>query len=144
MSPKWLATLVRARQLQEDSAAQQLAEAERRARRAHARLRYDTERLEALTGDQAESTVPAFVAAAVALQAAAATHAAAAASADHADTETSERRGQLLEAARARHSAEQLQERAVTVEQLRLAAVEQRNLDDVAAAIHRRTRTEGR
>ena len=65
---KWLTTLVRARQLQEDSAQQQLAEAERQARRAHQRAHYDAERIEALSAEQTELTVPAFVAAAVALQ----------------------------------------------------------------------------
>jgi hypothetical protein len=142
MSAKWLSTLVRARQLQEQAAQQELANAERRARRAHARVHTDAERLDGLSSDVAELTVPAFVAAAVALQAAAATHSAAIASAVYADTETDERRASLLTAAQARHTAEELQERAISVEMLRRAAGEQRVLDEVAAGIHRRATVE--
>jgi hypothetical protein len=69
---RWLTSLVRARQLQEDAARQRLATAERIKQRANARVRYDEERLESLRDVQAESSAPVFVAAAVALQAAAA------------------------------------------------------------------------
>ena len=77
MSVKWLTSLVRARQLQEDSAKAQVATAQRISRSAHARVRYDAERIDSLVAADAQDSAPAFVAAAVALQAAAATHAAA-------------------------------------------------------------------
>ncbi|MGH8962270.1 MAG: hypothetical protein ACRDWT_13955, partial [Jatrophihabitantaceae bacterium] len=66
MSAKWLTSLVRARQIQEDSAKQQLATAQRLARTAHARVRYDADRLDSLVAADAVDSAPAFVAAAVA------------------------------------------------------------------------------
>ena len=92
MTTKWLAALVRARQVQEDVAQRELAEAERRARRASAFAPPQRRSHRGAQRRGAELTVPAFVAAAVALQAAAATHAAAMASVAHAEAESDERR----------------------------------------------------
>lgn len=134
---RWLTSLVRARQLQEDAARQRLATAERIKQRANARVRYDEERLESLRDVQAESSAPVFVAAAVALQAAAATHAAAVHLAAAAEADETERRGELGDAARARRSAEELADRAAVAEQVRLSRAAQRELDEIAARVQR-------
>jgi flagellar export protein FliJ len=139
MSAQWLTSLVRARQIQQDAAQQQLAEAERGVHSARARVRREAERLDALAAAAEETDVPAFVAAAVALQAAAATHAAARTAAQQADDHADSRRGALHEAAVAASSAEELQERAARAERERAARAAQRDLDEVAAGIHRRT-----
>jgi hypothetical protein len=138
MTTKWLVALVRARQVQEDVAQRELAQAERRARRATAFARHNAERIEALSAEEIELTVPAFVAAAVALQAAAATHAAAMASAEHAYADSEERRSELRHAARARFIAEDMHEQVRTAEAARQASAEQREHDEVAATVHRR------
>ncbi len=137
MTPRWLDTLVRARQAQEDHAKQQLATAERLASRAYARVRYDEARVESLTAARAEDSAPAFVAAAVALQAAAATHAAATRAAEEASTVVAGRRAELGEAARARRTAEEMREQHVSAELDRAAAAAQRELDEIAARVHR-------
>jgi flagellar biosynthesis chaperone FliJ len=137
MSPKWLTSLVRARQLQEDNAKARLATAQRISHSAHARVRYDADRLDSLVAADAQQSAPAFVAAAVALQAAAATHAAASRAADRADGEVDNQRITLGAAARARRSAEELHEREVSAEQARAARAAQQELDEVAARVHR-------
>jgi len=142
MSPKWLNSLVRARQLQEDAAKQHLATAERLARRAHDRARVVDERLDSLVAVEAERSVPAFVAAAAALQAVAASHAAARQAAAQAEGDVARNREQLGNSARRRMGAEELQERYVSVERARAATLAQRDLDEIAARVHR-TRTEG-
>jgi hypothetical protein len=142
MSAKWLSVLVRARQLQEDAAQQELAEAQRRALRAHGYVRLNAERLEALSAEETQVMVPAFVAAAVALQAAAATHAAAVAAAEQAGADRDEQRVRLLEAASARLTAEDLHEQALSRQALRRGAAEQREHDEVAATVHRRQNSE--
>lgn len=141
MTPRWLNTLVRARQAQEDLAKQQLAGAERSLSRAHARVRYDESRVESLCAADAEDSAPAFVAAAVALQAAAATHAAAVRAAEEATWSVADRRDALGAAARARRTAEQMQEQHVTAELDRAAASAQRELDEIAARVHRDSAT---
>jgi hypothetical protein len=142
VTTKWLVALVRARQVQEDVAQRELAEAERRARRASAFARHNADRIEALSVEEAELTVPAFIAAAVALQAAAATHAAAMASADHAYADSEERRIDLRRAARERFVAEDMHNHVRAAEQAKRAAAEQREHDEVAATVHRRTNSE--
>jgi hypothetical protein len=137
MTPKWLSGLVRARQAQEDFAKQELATAQRLAHRAHARVRYDAERLDSLIQAGAQGSAPAFVAAHVALQAAAATHAAAIRAAAEAVEAVSGRRGDLSSAATARRSVEEMRDRRVAAEQVALAAKAQQELDEVAGRIHR-------
>jgi hypothetical protein len=139
MKTPWLTGLLRARQVQEDSAKQRLATAERLARTAHARVRYDADRLDSLREAQAEESVPAFVAAAVALQAAAATHAAASRAADQATQGVAASSAELLDAAVARRTAEELYEREVASERARAHAAAQREQDEIAARIHRDT-----
>jgi flagellar export protein FliJ len=137
MSPKWLTGLVRARQVQEDAAKQQLATAQRLAGRAHARVRYDADRLDSLMQAGAQNSAPAFVAAAVALQAAAATHAAAIRAASEAVRSVDGRRDELGDAAVARRSVEEMHDRHVALERARVLASAQRETDEIAARVHR-------
>jgi flagellar protein FliJ len=137
MSRNWLSGLLRARQAQEDFAAQQLAAAERRAQRAAGRVHHDRERLETLKLADAGYAAPAFVAAAVALQAAAATHAAAVAVAEHAMNEAQARRGDLGDAAVARRSVEELHERKIAEAEAHARRAAQAELDEIAARISR-------
>jgi len=137
MPVAWLASLVRARTAQEDLAKQKLAEAQRRARRAERRVKYNADRIESLIDAEAMDSAPAFVAAAVALQAAAATHAAAIAAAAQAVADIDTERVSLAHAARARKTAETLQERELRAERERAAAAEQREIDEIAARVHR-------
>jgi flagellar export protein FliJ len=138
MTPKWITGLVRARQFAEDNAKQELATAERLASRAHARVRYNADRLESLKYAGAESNAATFVASAVALQAAAATHAAARAAAAQADNDADHRRGDLTDAAVSRRSAEELADRARAVEMAHEALLAQRATDEIAASVFRR------
>jgi hypothetical protein len=137
MSAKWLNSLMRARQLQEDAAKQRLAGAQRNAHRAHGRVKYDAERIDSLIAAEAEDQATAFVAAAVARQAAAATHSASVRYAEQAEHEAGVRREELGEAARARLTAEELNERQVAAERHRMALAAQRDLDEIAARMHR-------
>jgi hypothetical protein len=137
VSAKWLNSLVRARQLQEDAAKQRLASAQRNLSRAHVRVKYDAERIDTLVAAEAEDQASAFVAAAVARQAAAATHSASIRVAAQAEQETTVRRDELGDAARARLTAEELNERHVAAERHRMALAAQRDLDEIAARMHR-------
>jgi hypothetical protein len=137
MSAKWLNSLMRARQLQEDAAKQRLASAQRNVARANGRVKYDAERLDSLIAADAEDQASAFVAAAVARQAAAATHSASIRYAAQAEQDASVRRDELGDAARARLTAEELNERHVAAERHRMALAAQRDLDEIAARMHR-------
>lgn len=137
MKKRWLTALVRSRQLQEDAAKQRLAASQLNARRANSRVRYDRERLEALAAADAIDAAPAFVAAAVALQAAAATHAAAIEAARAADVTVTQRRSELGAASRARRTAEHLQEQHLAELRARADAATLRELDEIAARVHR-------
>ena len=86
---------------------------------------------------EAEQSVPAFIAAAAALQAIAASSAAARHAAAEADGEVARNREHLGTSARRRMGAEELQERYVSGERTRAAAHAQRDLDEVAARVHR-------
>ncbi|HEY3736457.1 MAG TPA: hypothetical protein VGL26_03365 [Jatrophihabitans sp.] len=134
---KWLSSLVRARQLQEDAAKQHLATAQRHVVRAHERVKYSADRVDSLIAAGAQDQATAFVAAAVARQAAAATHSATIRYAEQAEDEADARRDELGEAARARLTAEELNERHLATERHRAALAAQRELDEVAARIHR-------
>jgi len=136
MSPKWLTSLVRARQIQEEAAQAELAEARLRGRTAKQRVRTEGDRLDALCADQVPEAAAAFVAASVALQAAAATHAAAVDSANDAQRVEDQRHLALSEAARARLAAERLHENHEERERLATARAEQRDSDEVAGYRH--------
>ena len=137
MSKAWLAGLLRARQAQEDVAAQRLAAAERRAHRAAARVRYDRDRLDSMRMVDTTYTAPAFVAAAAALQAAAATHAAAVQVAAQISTDEQLRRADLGTAAQARRTVEELHERQLAEVAAEAERAAQRELDEIAARISR-------
>jgi putative heme iron utilization protein len=139
MTAKWLGSLVRAREIQKDAAHQQLAAAERSGRAAHARAQRHADRIAALAGQEEVTDVPAFVAASVALQAAAATHSAARTAAEQADVQTADRRAVLIAAAIACESAGELARRIAVADQERTNRATQRDLDEVAADLHRRT-----
>jgi len=136
MSPKWLTSLVRARQIQEEAAQAELAEARLRGHTAKQRVRTEGDRLDALCADQVPEAAAAFVAASVALQAAAATHAAAVDSANDAQRVEDQRHLALSEAARARLAAERLHENHEERERLATARAEQRDSDEVAGYRH--------
>ena len=136
MSPKWLTSLVRARQIQEEAAQAELAEARLRGRSAKQRVRSEGDRLDALCGKQVPEAAAAFVAASVALQAAAATHAAAVDSANDAQRAEEQRQLVLADAARARLAAERLHENHTERERVAAARAEQRDNDEVAGYRH--------
>ncbi|MEO7125511.1 MAG: hypothetical protein ABI382_06670 [Nakamurella sp.] len=138
MTPKWITGLVRARQVAEDNAKQNLATAERLASRAHVRVRYNADRLDSLRYAGAEANAVTFVASAVALQAAAATHAAACQAAERADNDALHRREGLTDAAVSRRSAEELAARARAAEKAREALLAQKATDEIAASVFRR------
>jgi len=136
MSPKWLTSLVRARQIQEEAAQAELAEARLRGRSAKQRVRSEGDRLDALCANQVPEAAAAFVAASVALQAAAATHAAAVETANDAQRTEDARHVALSEAARARLAAERLHENHTERERVAAARAEQRDNDEVAGYRH--------
>lgn len=136
MSPKWLTSLVRARQIQEEAAQAELAEARLRGRSAKQRVRSEGDRLDALCANQVPEAAAAFVAASVALQAAAATHAAAVESANDAQRTEDARHVALGDAARARLAAERLHENHTERERVAAARAEQRDNDEVAGYRH--------
>jgi hypothetical protein len=143
MSPKWLSTLVRARQAHEDAAAQQLAAAEHAAARAHDRARAEDVRVDELRAVQdAQQSVAAFVAASAAAHSAAAVLSSAVFAAAQADLATDQRRDDLRAAALTRGAAENLQTRVEDAERVQAARVAQRDLDEIGARLHR-ARTAG-
>jgi flagellar biosynthesis chaperone FliJ len=137
MSLSWLSSLVRARQVQEDTARRKVADAHRNAGTVRARMMHAEEYIEDLRERvDTEMTASAFVAANVALQSAAAVHAAASFAVQQADLTTAARQSELLAAAVARGAAEKLQEHAETVERARVMRAEQAQNDETAARIH--------
>jgi flagellar export protein FliJ len=131
-----LTSLVRARQLQEEAAQAELAQARRRGHTAKQRVRTEADRLDAMCAEQVPEATAAFVAASVALQAAAATHAAAVDSAAHAQLAVDERHSALTDAARARLAAEKLREQHLERERQAAARAEQRDSDEIAGYRH--------
>jgi flagellar export protein FliJ len=136
VSPKWLTSLVRARQIQEDAAQAELAEARRRGRMTKQHVRREGDRLDAMCAAEVPESAAAFVAASVALQAAAATHAAAVDTADQAERAADERHSTFTEAARARLAAERMQEQHDDHDRRSAARAEQRDNDEVAGYRH--------
>lgn len=132
----WLSGLLRARQAQEDIAKQRTVAAELAARRAHAMLKYESERLSVMGDDKHHRTAAAFVASSAALQAAAATHAAAERAAHEAMLAAEQRKYDLRAAARSRRTVEQLHETHLAEERTAMLAAEQRELDEIAGMRH--------
>lgn len=127
---KWLAPVLRARQAQEDVAAQQLAEARRTATHAARRLARETSRISGLSYADSES-VQAFRASTAARQAAASTLSSARHRLVFAQDRVLVGEGELTEAARARRTVEKMHERDVAARITAAAAVAQRELDEI-------------
>jgi len=132
---RWLDTVLRARQAQEDVAAQTLAAAHRDAREAIEWHEAETERVESMTAPD-HSTRQAFQAAAAARHAAAATLAAAAHRVEFAETRVAADAHELAEAARARRTVEKLDERETAARNSALGQAAQRDLDEIATTRH--------
>jgi hypothetical protein len=143
MSPKWLSTLVKARQAQEDQAQYELASAERRARAAHLATRRANAKVDELVevaGPDATMTASAFVASAAALQSAAANHAIAVFAAEQADLGAGHRLDYLRRAATDRGAAENLHDAQLETERKHSERIAQRDMDEAAARVHRDSR----
>jgi flagellar biosynthesis chaperone FliJ len=137
MSRAWLTSLVRARQVQEDQAKEQLAHARRHARNAELRAQADDHRVRAMRAENPSGTALAFIAAASARQAAAATLSAARQTQAFADEQVAARASSLTTAAQHRLSAEKLAERD-EVERRRAEGVAlQLELDEIGARMRR-------
>jgi flagellar export protein FliJ len=136
MSPKWLTSLVRARQLQEDAAQAELAEARRYGHRAQVRAREESDRLDSLCAAEVPGAAAAFVAASVALQAAAATRAAAVETAEEAQRFVDAKHAEFAAAARARLAAERIHEEHQHRIRTEAVRAEQRDSDEVAGRRH--------
>jgi hypothetical protein len=138
MTPKWMGTLVRARQSQEDLARQRHANARRAAERARLRAGGEAARIDVLQESPTAEDAAAFVASLVARQAAAATHAWALGQAEHADRWAEVRAGDMTAAAVRRRIAEELHDRALQADARAAAEHAQRELDEAAAVVARR------
>jgi flagellar protein FliJ len=127
---RWLGTVLRARQAQEDVAVQNLADARRSATLAARRLARESGRIAALPHVDSES-VQAFHASTAARQAAAATLSAARHRLVFAQDRVTVGEGALTDAARARRTVEKMHERDIAVGIATEAAVSQRELDEI-------------
>lgn len=132
---RWVGTVLRARQAQEDVAAQQLADAHRGAELATRRLAHESGRITALPLADSQS-VQAFHASAAARQAAGATLAAARHRLVFAEDQVVAGTIQLAAAARARRTVEKLQERDTATRLAAEAGTAQRELDEVGISRH--------
>lgn len=136
MSPRrWLPTVLRARQAQEDLLAQQVANARREAERAAGQLAEQQSRVAGLTLPDT-ATVAEFHAEIAGQQAALASLAAASNRVQFADARLAGQLSQLAEAAKARRTVEKMQERIEDTLALQARWVAQREQDDVTIARH--------
>lgn len=131
----WVSTVLRARQAQEDVAAQQLAGARRDAALAVDRLDAVSERVQAMSQDERQGMV-AFQASAAARHAAAASLAAASHGVRFAQGRVSTDAAGLTDAARARRTIEKLHENDIAARLAVQAAAGQRDLDEVSITRH--------
>lgn len=138
MSPRrWLPTVIRARQAQEDLQAQQVAAARRDVERAADLLSAQTERMDELALP-ANLTVAQFHAEIANQQANMASLAAAQHRVEFADARLRSQLATLTEAARSRRTVEKLQERLDDERAATALAVSQREQDEVAIGRHLR------
>jgi flagellar export protein FliJ len=137
MSRAWLASLVRARQVQEDQAKEQLAHARRHARTAEGRAQADDHRVRAMRAENPSGPALAFIAAASARQAAAATLSAARQTHALAEEQVGRRASSLTAAAQQRLSAEKLAERDEVERRRAESAALQLELDEIGARMRR-------
>jgi flagellar export protein FliJ len=138
MSKKWISSLLRARQAQEDVARERLATARNHAQSARARVRADDDRVQAMVESEYPESAQAFLAAAAARQAAAATLASARRLHALAEDQVDARSSSVTAAARQRRTAEKLVERDEAELRAREALALQNELDDVAGRRARR------
>ncbi|WP_127783024.1 flagellar FliJ family protein [Rhodococcus sp. X156] len=132
---RWLGTMIRARQAEEDVAVQNLADARRTATLAAQRLAREAGRVDALAQPDSES-VRAFHASAAARQAAAATLSAA----RHRLLTAQDRVGcaetELTAAARARRTVEKMHERDAAASTRAALTAAQQELDEIGISRH--------
>ncbi|HEX2903039.1 MAG TPA: hypothetical protein VHO01_06230 [Jatrophihabitans sp.] len=138
MSPRrWLPTVIRARQAQEDLLAQQVATARQDADRAMDQLAVQSERVAGLSMP-AQLSVAEFHAEIAGQQASIASLAAAQHRVQFADARLRSELDGLTEAARSRRSVEKMQERLDSEQSQQELAVAQREQDDIAITRHLR------
>lgn len=138
MSPRrWLPTVIRARQAQEDLLAQQVAAARQDADRAMDQLAVQSERVAGLSMP-AQLSVAEFHAEIAGQQASIASLAAAQHRVQFADARLRSELDGLTEAARSRRSVEKMQERLDSEQSQQELAVAQREQDDIAITRHLR------
>jgi hypothetical protein len=133
VSRAWVATLLKARQAQEDVARQRLAQAHRHAVEARLHVLTENERLDTMLSHAEPEDVLAFVAAASARQSAAQTWAAAKHSRAMADDQVLARATAVTASAQSRRSVEKLAERDLAGSRTRAASAMQKELDEIAA-----------
>ena len=132
---RWLPTVLRARQAQEDLAAQQVAAARRDVERAAGQLVAQQSRVAGLSLP-ATASVAEFQAEVAGQQAALASLAAAGNRVQFADARLAGQLNQLTEAAKSRRTVEKMQERIENTEARQALLVAQREQDDVTIARH--------
>lgn len=136
MSPRrWLPTVLRARQAQEDLLAQQVANARREADRAAGQLAEQQSRVAGLAMPET-ATVAEFHAEIAGQQAALASLAAARNRVQFADARLAGQLSELAEAAKSRRTVEKMQERIEDALALQAHSFAQREQDDVSIARH--------
>ncbi|MFL6160957.1 MAG: hypothetical protein ACJ74U_01895 [Jatrophihabitantaceae bacterium] len=139
MSPRrWLPTVLRARQAQEDLLVRQVAAARRDAELAAGQLVEQADRVAALSMPPT-ATVAEFQAEIVGQQAAIASLAAASNRVQFADARLAGQLGQLTEAAKSRRSVEKMHERIQQDLVTQALSIAQREQDDVSIARHARS-----
>lgn len=131
----WLATLLRARSAREDIAKQQLGAARRAEQHAAVRARAEAERVAELS-DHSPLSATAFVDRAMNHQAAAASLFQANIAVDSARESSAASLDNLVEAARARRTAEELNERHASVLRNLAKLAGERDLDEIAGRRH--------
>jgi flagellar biosynthesis chaperone FliJ len=133
MTRRWLSSLVRARQVQEDLARERFAHAQRHANGTLAQTQVEDARVTSMLEGDLAGSAGAFLAAVSARQSAAATLAAAHQTHALAQDQAQLRRSTLTEAAQNRLSAEKLAERDATELRRAANATLQRELDEIGA-----------
>ena len=132
---RWLPTVLRARQAQEDLAAQQVAAARRDLELAAGQLAAQQSRVAGLALPQT-TTAAEFRAEIAGQQAALASLAAAGNRMQFADARLAGQLSQLTEAAKSRRTVEKIQERIENTEAQQALSLAQREQDDVSIARH--------
>ena len=132
---RWLPTVLRARQAQEDLAAQQVAAARRDAELAAGQLAVQQRRVAGLAMPETGS-VAEFHAEVAGQQAALASLAAASNRVQFADARLAGQLSELTEAAKSRRTVEKMQERIENSQARQALSVAQREQDDVTLARH--------